>query len=52
MFRSADIFDYEGIMETLTEKINIIMKDDTFRTKLHSELDDYMKRGNSGDNDY
>lgn len=52
MFRSADIFDYEGTMENLTEKINILMKDDEFRTKLHSDLDDYMKRGGRGDNDY
>jgi hypothetical protein len=52
MFRSADIFDYEGTMENLTEKINIIMKDDEFRTKLHSDLDDYMKRGERGDNGY
>ena len=44
MFREADIFDYEGTMENLSSKVSKVIKDEKHRTKLHSDLDEYMKR--------
>ena len=51
MFREADIFDYEGTMENLTSKVSKVISNEQFRTKLHSDLDEYMKRTDNDPSD-
>ena len=53
MFKDADIYDYEGSVENLTNRMNKLNKDNALRETLTKDLTDYMEyymKGDSNDN--